>query len=224
MSLPLARRQHAEYCSVLSELGLEVITLSEDEIHPDSCFVEDTAVVLGSRAFITRMAQESRRGEEENVLSTLKQYKSVKSATPPATIEGGDIIHLDTRLISGITQRTNNDGVDQMTAWLDVNSDLVEDKSVIHLKSHVTYIGNNTIIVTEAFSSHPVLRNFTKVVVPHEERYAANALAIGETVLMSAGHPQTQTMVSELGFEIQSLRMSEFEKCEGALTCLSILF
>ncbi len=91
LSLPLARKQHAEYCKVLSELGLEVIVLPEDEIHPDSCFVEDTSVVVGSRAFITRMAEESRRGEEKEVVRTLKQFKSISSAKPPATIEGGDI-------------------------------------------------------------------------------------------------------------------------------------
>ncbi|MHA2431648.1 MAG: dimethylarginine dimethylaminohydrolase family protein [Candidatus Thorarchaeota archaeon] len=224
LNLRLARRQHAAYCNVLSELGIEVIVLPEDEAHPDSCFVEDTAVVRGSRAFITRMAKESRRGEEKEILKTLKQYKSAKSATQPATIEGGDIVHLPDRLISGVTKRTNREGVNQMTAWLNVASDLVEDQSIIHLKSHVTNIGKDVILATGAFADHPVLRDFVKVVVPFEERYAANALAIGETVLMSEGHPQTQEMVSELGFDVKSLRMSEFEKCEGALTCLSILF
>jgi dimethylargininase len=170
------------------------------------------------------MAKESRRGEEEQVMETLKQYKSVKSATKPATIEGGDIVHLSDRFISGITKRTNREGVSQMTAWLDVSSDLVEDQSVIHLKSHVTYIGKDVVLVTGAFADQPALRDFVKVVVPLEERYAANALAIGEMVLISEGHPQTQEMVSELGFDVKSLKMSEFEKCEGALTCLSILF
>jgi len=224
LDLRFARRQHSAYCNVLSELGIEVIILPKDEAHPDSCFVEDTAVVRGGRAFITRLAKESRRGEEEDVLETLKQYKSVKTATQPATIEGGDVIHLRDRLISGITKRTNRDGVSQMTAWLDVESDILEDKSIIHLKSHVTYIGREVILVTESFSDHEVLQDFVKVVVPFEERYAANALAIGETVLISEGHPQTQEMVSELGFDVKSLRMSEFEKCEGALTCLSVLF
>jgi len=224
LNLRLARRQHAAYCNVLSELGIDVIVLPEDETHPDSCFVEDTAVVRGSRAFITRMAKESRRGEEDRVLEMLKQYKSVNTATQPATIEGGDIVHLPDRLISGITKRTNKEGVSQMTTWLDVDSDLLEDQSIIHLKSHVTYIERDVILVTEAFADHPVLRDFVKVVVPFEERYAANALAIGETVLMSEGRPQTQEMVSELGFEVKSLKMSEFEKCEGALTCLSVLF
>lgn len=224
LNLRLARRQHGAYCNVLSELGIDVIILPEDDAHPDSCFVEDTAVVRGSKAFITRMAKESRRGEEEEVMKTLAQYKIVKAATQPATIEGGDIVHLPDRLISGITKRTNKEGVNQMTAWLDVDLDLMEDQSIIHLKSHVTYIGKDVILVTRAFADHPILRDFVKVVVPFEERYAANALAIGETVLMSEGHPQTQEMVSELGFDVKSLRMSEFEKCEGALTCLSILF
>ncbi|MFX1265312.1 MAG: dimethylarginine dimethylaminohydrolase family protein [Promethearchaeota archaeon] len=224
LDLRLARRQHSAYCNVLSELGIEVIVLPVDVVHPDSCFVEDTAVVRGGRAFITRLAKESRRGEEEGVLETLKQYKSVKAATQPATIEGGDIIHLPDRLISGITRRTNREGIDQMTAWLDVASDLVRDQSIIHLKSHVTYIGKDVILVTEAFADHPVLHDLVKVVVPFEERYAANALAIGEIVLMSEGHPQTREMVSGLGFDVKSLKMSEFQKCEGALTCLSILF
>lgn len=220
----LARRQHSAYCNVLSELGIEVIILPKDETHPDSCFVEDTAVVRGGRAFITRLAKQSRHGEEEDVLETLQQYKSVRAATQPATIEGGDIVHLPNRLISGITKRTNREGIDQMTAWLDVDSDIVEDQSIIHLKSHVTYIGKDVILATEAFADHPVLHDLVKVVVPFEERYAANALAIGEIVLMSDGHPQTQEMVFELGFEVKSLKMSEFQKCEGALTCLSILF
>ncbi len=224
LDYPLARRQHSAYCNVLSELGIEVIILPKDETHPDSCFVEDTAVVRGGRAFITRLAKQSRRGEEEGVLETLKQYKSVKAATQPATIEGGDIVHLPDRLISGITQRTNREGVSQMTTWLDVSSDLVEDQSIIHLKSHVTYIGRDVILVTESFADHEVLQDFVKVVVPFEERYAANALALGETVLMSEGHPQTREMISELGFDVKSLKMSEFQKCEGALTCLSILF
>ncbi len=224
LDLSLAQDQHAEYCRALSNLGLKLIRLPPNEKYPDSCFVEDTVVVHGNRGFITRFAESARRGEELAVAEVLKDYVDLGFARKPATIEGGDIIHLSDRLISGVTQRTNVKGVKQMSRWLGVESDIIEDSSIIHLKSHVTYLGRKTIMVTKDFENHPVLQDFEKIVVPREEGYAANTLTIGKAVLMSQEHQRTQTLVAEAGLEIIPLDMSEFEKCEGALTCLSIIF
>ncbi|MFX0054028.1 MAG: dimethylarginine dimethylaminohydrolase family protein [Promethearchaeota archaeon] len=208
----------------MSSLGLKLIRLPPDETHPDSCFVEDTVVVHGNRGFMTRFAEGSRRGEEFAVAEMLKDYLELGFARKPATIEGGDVIHLPNRLITGITQRTNAKGVKQMSRWLSIKSDTIEDESVIHLKSHVTYLDRNTIVVTEDFESHPTLHGFDKIVVPREEGYAANTLTVGNAVLVSKRHHKTQTFVTEAGFEVIPLDMSEFEKCEGALTCLSVIF
>ncbi len=224
MDLSLAQEQHAEYCRTVSNLGLKLIRLPPDEKHPDSCFVEDTVVIHGNRGFITRFAENSRRGEELAVAEVLKDFLELGFARRPATIEGGDVIHLHDRLISGITQRTNVKGVKQMSRWLGIKSDTIEDPSIIHLKSHVTYLNRNTIIVTEDFENHSTLQDFDKIVVPREEGYAANTLTIGNAVLMSQMHQRAQTLVAEAGFEVIPLDMSEFEKCEGALTCLSIIF
>lgn len=220
----LALDQHAQYCDTLIELGLELIPLSPDHNHPDSCFVEDTAVLRDDKAFITRMARDSRRGEESEIAEVLEEYKRIKRAFAPATIEGGDVIHLPGRLITGVTQRTNILGVDQMVEWLEVESDLIEDQSIIHLKSHVTYLGKNTIIVAPAYSNHPVLNEFEKIVVPEDEHYAANTLTIDDVVLMPANYRKSIKMVEENGFTVIPLDTSEFEKCEGALTCLSLIF
>lgn len=224
LDLSLAQEQHAEYCRTLSSLGLKLIRLPPDEKHPDSCFVEDTVVVHGNRGFITRFAENSRRGEELAVAEVLKDYLELGFARKPATIEGGDIIHLPDRLISGITQRTNVKGVKRMSRWLVIKSEVIEDPSIIHLKSHVTYLNRNTIIVTEDFKNHSTLQDFDKIMVPREEGYAANTLTIGNAVLMSRKHQGSQLLVAEAGFEVIPLDMSEFEKCEGALTCLSIIF
>jgi len=224
LDLSLAQEQHAEYCQTLSNLGVKLIRLPPDEKHPDSCFVEDTVVVHGKRGFMTRFAEESRRGEEFAVAEVLKDYLELGFARKPATIEGGDIIHLPGRLITGITRRTNSKGVKQMSRWLGIKSDTIEEESIIHLKSHVTYLDRNTIVVTEDFESHPTLQDFDRIVVPREEAYAANTLTIGNAVLMSKRHQKVQTLVREAGFEVMPLDMSEFEKCEGALTCLSVMF
>ena len=219
-----ARAQHALYCETLSELGLEVIRVPRDDLHPDSCFVEDNAVVHGGRALICRMARESRRGEEAGVEAALREYMTVKRAVAPATIEGGDVIHLQDRLISGVTQRTNLEGVAQLREWLGVPVDIIEDPGIVHIKSYVTYLGRGTMIATGKYASHPALEGFQVLVVPEGEEYAADTLAIGNTVVMPAGLPRAHELVREAGFDMIPLDVSEFEKCEGAITCLSILF
>ena len=219
-----ARAQHAEYCGVLRELGLEVIHVPRDDVRPDSCFVEDNAVVHGGRALICRMAKESRRGEEAGVEAVLGEYMPVKRATAPATIEGGDVIHLPDRLISGVTQRTNSEGVAQMNSWLGVPVDTIADPGIVHIKSYVTYLGKGVMIATRKYAGHPALGGFEVLVVPEDEEYAADTLGVGDAVLMPAGRPKAQEMVREAGFDVIPLDVGEFEKCEGAITCLSILF
>lgn len=219
-----ARAQHAQYCRALSELGLEIIRVPRDDERPDSCFVEDNAVVHSGRALICRMAKESRRGEETGVEAVLKEHMPVRRAVAPATVEGGDVIHLPDRLISGLTQRTNAEGVAQMRDWLGVPVDTIADPNIVHIKSYVTYLGKGIAIATGKYAGHRALKELEVLVVPEDEEYAADSLCIGDAVLMPAGLPKAHEMVREAGFDVMPLDVSEFEKCEGAITCLSILF
>lgn len=224
INLSLAKEQHAAYRRALSELGLEVLTLESDDSHPDACFVEDTAVVRGHRALVCRMGAESRRGEEGAVEGVLADFFSVKRASSPATIEGGDVVHLENKLLSGLSQRTNEEGVAQMAAWLNVEVDTIADPEIMHLKSYMTCLGRDTVIASKRFSKHRALRGLSVIVVPDEEAYAADTLTVGDTVIMPARMPRSEALVREAGFEVVPLDVSEFEKCDGAVTCLSILF
>jgi dimethylargininase len=219
-----ARKQHAVYCETLSSLGLEIIKLPRDDAHPDSCFVEDNAVVFGKKALICRMAKESRRGEEADVEKILNQYLKTKRASAPATIEGGDVIHLEDGLISGITQRTNDDGAKQLKDWLGTNVDTIEDSTIVHLKSYVNYLGDGRVISTPRYARHPSLARFEVMVVEEKDWYSTNNVVIDKTVVMPRGFPRTEGILKDAGYSVTSLDMSEFPKCEGALTCLSILF
>lgn len=223
IDVTLAREQHATYCRTLEELGIEVIRLPRDDEHPDSCFVEDAAVVFDKRALVCRMAKESRRGEEPGVEAILRQYASTKAAVPPATIEGGDVIRLEERLICGITQRTNEAGAQQMREWLETWVDTVVDSSIVHLKSYVNYLGEDMMISTARYARHSLFEGFDVIVVRDEDWYSTNNLVIGETVIMPKGFPKTELMLKNAGFRALALEMTEFPKCEGALTCLSIL-
>jgi len=158
------------------------------------------------------------------VEEVLKRYIQISRAVEPATIEGGDVVHLNDRLISGITQRTNIEGVRQMSKWLNVRVDTITNPNMMHLKSYVTYIDRKIILCTSDVVDHPILQSFHKIVVPDHEKYAANSLTINKTVIMAATRPDSIELVKEAGFEVIPVDVSEFEKCDGALTCLSILF
>jgi dimethylargininase len=194
------------------------------ESHPDSCFVEDTAVIHGKRALITRMKPESRRGEETAVELILSEHLDIRSAIEPATVEGGDVLHLNGRLISGISQRTNPEGIAQMENWFNIQVDTIKDVGIVHLKSYLTYLGKGVILGTERYQHHEAIADLEFLVLPKTEAYAANTLALGDVVLMPANYPKSHEIVREAGFDVIPIDVSEFEKCEGALTCLSLLF
>ncbi|MEE9519310.1 MAG: arginine deiminase family protein, partial [bacterium] len=157
VDLNKARAQHATYCDVLSDLGLEVISVPRDDLHPDACFVEDNAVVFGDKALICRMAKESRRGEQPGVAAVLEEYVKIKWAEAPAIIEGGDVVHLGDHLICGVTERTNLEGVSQLRDWLGVMVDAIDDPGIMHLKSYVTSLGGGRVVATRKYAIHPAL-------------------------------------------------------------------
>jgi dimethylargininase len=111
-----------------------------------------------------------------------------------------------------------------MSEYLSVKVDTCVDPKIVHLKSYVTYLGKNTIISTKQYSDSEPFHKFEKIIVRKEEYYVTNTLTIGETVLMAKGFEKIQSIVKEAGFDVISLNISEFQKCEGAITCLSLLF
>jgi dimethylargininase len=223
IDMVLVREQHARYRKTLADLGLEIISVVPDDEHADACFVEDNAVVYGKKALICRMGAESRRGEEGAIENVLNQYARTKRTTAPATIEGGDVVHFGDRLLSGVSERTNHEGVLQMSKWLEVRVDTIVDPGIMHLKSYVTSLGSKTVIATKRYAKHIALRGLSVIIVHEGDEYAADTLTVGDTVIMPAGHPRALELVRKAGFRAISLDMSEFEKCGGALTCLSLL-
>jgi dimethylargininase len=223
LNLELALDQHRHYCRTLQDLGIELVELAPDDEHPDACFVEDTVAVHGSRAIIGRMAKESRRGESARIEEVLSEFLQLSSVNTPGTLEGGDVIHMPDQLICGITQRTNREGASQMENWLQVPVRLIEDPRIMHVKSHVTYLDRNIVLVNPKYESEPVLKSLIKIILPRDELHSANTLTIEGCVILSNRHDKTAQLVKEAGFDTVQLDMSEFEKCDGALTCLSII-
>ncbi len=230
-SLPLALEQHAAYCRALQSCGLTLIALPADPAYPDSCFVEDTAVLLPEGAMLTRPGADSRRGEVEGIRASLANaWPVLARITEPGTVDGGDICEAGRVVFIGLSPRTNAEGAAQLAQWLrglGYEPRLVSIHgidTILHLKSGLSWLGDGRLLVMGALAGHPEFADFERVVVDDDDLYAANAVRVNDRVLVAAGFPRVEAQLRALGYSPLALDMSEYEKMDGALTCLSLRF
>ena len=226
-----ARQQHQDYCQRLAVAGYHVVTLDEDEDFPDGCFVEDTAVVVGDTAVVAMPGAVSRRGETEAVKVELGRHRTLHSIALPATLDGGDVLVIGQRLFVGRSTRTNDAGIAALAAIAGPQGFSVVAVDVarrLHLKTVVTALDDHTVLVnrrglTAAAFNDDVFGAFRVIDVDDDEAAAANVLRVGDEVWMSAGHPATAKKVAAGGFTVVTVDISELQRAEAGLTCLSIL-
>jgi dimethylargininase len=225
----LVLTQHAEYCDALRGCGLNVTTLEADLDHPDSTFVEDTAVVTERSAILTRPGARSREDEVTAMRPVLRRFfPTLTTIEAPATLDGGDICEAGSHFFLGVSQRTNEEGARQLAVYLasiGFTSEVVDVRgiqSILHLKSGVSYVGDNTLVVIEEMAG--MFSGYERIVVAREESYAANCVRVNGRVLVAAGYPRLVGELKERGFFPLELDMSEFQKMDGGLSCLSLRF
>jgi dimethylargininase len=227
IDVALAKKQHDEYCHALEKLGLKLIWINGDNTLPDSCFVEDTAVIFGEKAVVCNMKTKSRVKEVVEVAKVLEKLKEIYYVKPPATIDGGDVLKIEDKVFVGLSARTNLYAVNQLRKILEKsNLEVVPVKvqNVLHLKSACTYVGNNYVMLSKGHFDTGILQDCRKIVVPRGQEYAADCLAINGTILMAKGYPETKKLIEKEGFFVKELEVSEFRKGGGAMTCLSIVW
>jgi len=223
-----ARAQHDNYCNVLHSLGVETIKVDSNENYPDGVFVEDTAVVTKEVAVVTRPGAESRRGEVESVSIALSRfYPDLRFIKDTGTLDGGDVLHMDKYLFIGLTSRTNKQGADQLKEFIEplgYECIHIPFNLMLHLKSGISSPGQDTILAVKELSDLEVFKRFKKIIVPEDEAYAANSIAVNGMVLVPEGYPKTREVLEKAGFATTAVDVSEFRKVDGGLSCLSIRF
>lgn len=223
--------QHARYCDALRECGLELTVLEPDLRHPDSTFVEDTAILIPQVAIFCRPGAASREGEVAAIRPAVERfYFSTFTIEAPGTVDGGDICEAGSNFFIGLSHRTNAEGARQLTACLNAlgytasTIDVRGMTSILHLKSGISYVGENTLVVMEEMAANPQFSRFELVRVSVEESYGANCVRVNDRVLVAEGFPQLTGDLRTRGFEPLILDMSEFRKMDGGLSCLSLRF
>jgi dimethylargininase len=221
----LAARQHAAYVQAIADAGWEVREVAHADSLPDSAFVEDTVVVCGRLAVLTRPGAAERRAEvagtEEAVRSLGLEVARIEE---PGTLDGGDVLRTGTVLYVGRGGRTNGEGIRQLRGLVAPRGFTVVPvplHRVLHLKSAATALPDGTVIAADTSlldaSPFPAIRQ-----VP-EEGGSHVVLLGGGSLLMAASAPRSAELFDDWGFDVVAVDIGEFEKMEGCVTCLSVL-
>jgi dimethylargininase len=221
----LAARQWENYVATLRDHGWQTVEVAAADDSPDSVFVEDTVVVVGGRvAVLTRPGAPSRRAEVAAVEATVRELGlELHRIEPPGTLDGGDVLKIGDTAFVGRGGRTNNEGIRQLTeivAAYGMRVVPVDVSRVLHLKSAVTALPDGTVI------GHPSLVDDASV-FPHflavpEESGSHVVVLDDRRLLMAADAPETADMFRRRGYEPVCVDISEFQKLEGCVTCLSV--
>lgn len=227
IDIKMAIDQHTAYEQLLSELGVRVVRLAVEPDLPDAVFVEDPAVVVDEVAVISRMGATTRRPEARSLGAALSPYRPLKFLSEPATLDGGDVMRVGRTLYVGVSARTNREGVEQLANLLrpyDYEVKPIEVRGCLHLKSACSYIGENTVLVNREWIDEERLKGFAVIDIPAEEQAAANALLLWDAVIVPASFPRTCARLEREGFHIRTIDVSELQKAESGVTCMSLIF
>ena len=230
VSEELVEQQHSEYVRALEAAGLKVSYVEADEDLPDCVFIEDTAIVLKRHAVIT-YAHEKRQPEHTAVEVILRKTHTVCRLGDEARLEGGDVLHIGNTTYIGLSSRTNELGADALEAFLSQFGRRVVKVPVdncLHLKTGITYLGNGTLISISGWFDLHLFDVDDIIHTESGEHGCANCLRIHDKLLIPEGYPRTEALLRRFGekynVQVQTLDISEFEKGNGSLTCLSLIW
>ena len=228
IDLNKAIAQHRAYEDCMRQLGVQVISLPGEPDLPDAVFIEDPAIVLDEVAVIAMMGAVRRRAEVESLIGVLSQFRPLMFLEPPATLEGGDRMKVDRTLFVGVSGRTNKAGIAQLQRVVrayDYEVKAVEVSGCLHLTTACSYVGNNTVLLNRSWVDATQFRGFDLIDTPAEEPWAANTIEVEDAgLIVSASFPRTADLLSARGFKVYASDISELEKAEAGLSCMSLIF
>ena len=223
-----ALKQHQNYINALESCGIKVHVLDVLENYPDATFVEDVALLTKACAIITNPGAESRKGEIKEIKTVIEQfYQNIEEIIAPGTVEAGDIMMVGSHFYIGLSARTNKEGAEQLINILkkyDLTGSVVSMEKVLHLKTGLAYLENNNLVACGEFLAKPEFQKYNIIEIDEIDAYSANCIWVNDKVLVPKGFPKTTTIITKAGYKVIEVDVSEFQKIDGGLSCLSLRF
>lgn len=222
--------QHSAYEAALRDADFHIVRLPELAGDPDAVFVEDTALILGEHAVITRPGAPSRIGEIGSTAEGLKDHFQLHWISE-GHLDGGDVLRIRQTLYVGLSTRTDTAGINSLRSLatpLGYSVVQAQLRGCLHLKSGATFAGNDgagtPVLLHDPRSVDPAQFTGTEpLAVPEPESAAANCLRAGEHLILPAGNPRTAGMLRQRGFNVVEVDVSELQKAESGVTCMSLI-
>ena len=223
-----AAEQHAAYEQALADAGFEIVRLPELADDPDAVFVEDTALLLEGHAVITRPGAASRIGETGSTAAGLGRAFELHRIEG-GHLDGGDVLRIDRTLYVGLSSRTDEAGIDSLAALVaPLGYEVVRARlrNCLHLKTGATFAGRDAsggpVLLCDEQSVDPA--QFAGVEpLPVLEPPAANCVRAGDRLILPAGNPRTADALRDRGFHVVEVDVSELQKAEAGVTCMSLI-
>jgi dimethylargininase len=227
VDLDLAKSQHRAYVRALETCGLAVHVLAAADEYPDAVFVEDVAVCTPSCAVLARPGAPSRRNEAALLSADLERRFECVERVGHGTLDGGDVLAVGTHYFIGLSGRTDPTGARELREILarhGLTGSIVNVTGRLHLKTGVSYLENGVLLATREAGADAAFAGLRLLEVPATEAYAANCLWLNDRVVMPSGYPRTRALVEQAGYAVLVVDMSEFQKLDGGVTCLSLRY
>jgi dimethylargininase len=225
-----ASLQHDAYEQALRNVGFEVIRLPDLPEHADGVFVEDTALLIDSDAIITRPGAPSRASEIESTALGLQPHFDLHRIEI-GHVDGGDVLRIGSTLYVGLSSRTNYEGfaaLKRLAGRLGFETVAARLRNCLHLKSATTLAGHDAngrlvLVYDRSSLDWEQFAGVDVIAVDENERTAANVLRVGEQLIMPAGNPRTAELLRARGFQVVEVDVSELQKAEAGVTCMSLI-
>lgn len=224
VDVELAHRQHAAYRDALARAGWDVREVAPADDRPDAVFVEDTVVVIGDLAVLTRPGAHARRPEVAGTREALAGLGlETAEIAGPGTLDGGDVLQVGDRVYVGRGGRSDDAGIARLSEHAATRGRTVvpvDLGGVLHLKSAVTALPDGSLIGLPELVDTEALPPIRRA----PEEAGAHVVPLGGgRCLIAESAPETAMLLAELGFTAVPVDVSEFERLEGCVTCLNVL-
>ncbi|MEX2586489.1 MAG: arginine deiminase family protein [Actinomycetota bacterium] len=223
-----ALRQHHEYQETLGSIVERLVVMEPNELHPDSCFTQDTAVVLQSAALLARSGIGVRKAELPAVKKVLQQglVNEIHEVPPPGSLEGGDVLRVGKTLVVGRSRRTSSLGIEALTGFAEPLGYRVVPVDVpsglLHLSTAVTVLNDELVIGLPEVLRNSAFAGLEQIPVTDGPLEACNVLAVGRHVIASGSY-EVHDVLERKGFIVHGLDLGEFVKADAGPTCLALL-